>query len=122
MDPHVDQMDGERDRTQRELKSLLSEITREGSEEPPSGSKAKFDYGRFGLAWLILAVLAAVVGVYPLPIDMLTRVMFLCFALILALIGGYYFDRSTRGHRRGKAPPQGPSDTTQPRHELRRVK
>jgi len=63
-------------------------------EGPPPGSRTR-DY-RFGIGMLILAVLTAVFGAYPLDMSVSWRVMFLPFALVLAVIGAYFLDRSSR--------------------------
>lgn len=71
---------------------------REHPDGPEPGKRTR--HFRFGISMLVLAVFTAVAGAYPLPSGAASRAMFLIFALVLAVIGAYYIDRSTRVGKR----------------------
>lgn len=54
---------------------------------------------RFGQGMMLAALLCAIVGIYPLPTDLSTRLIFLFFAIVMALIGAFYIDRSNKTDR-----------------------
>lgn len=79
----------------REIREAIAQLVeKELPEGPPPGSRTRGF--RFGVSMLILAVLSAVLGAYPLPATFGSRVLFLVFAVVLALIGAYFLDKSNR--------------------------
>ena len=81
--------------TDSQIREALAQmVEKELPEGPPPGSRTR--NFRFGVSMLILAVLSAVLGAYPLPASFGSRVLFLVFAVVLALIGAYFLDKSSR--------------------------
>jgi len=110
----MEPIDEVRQRAQRQLHAVLADVAREKSAEgDPIDPRIK--NFRFGIGMLVLAVFTAVIGVYP--IGTFNRAMFLVFALVLAVIGAYFIDRSSRPPR-----PQSHVDDATPEAGVRRVK
>ena len=88
-------------------------VQREHPDGPAPGSRTR--HFRFGISMLVLAVFTAVAGAYPLPSGAASRAMFLIFAIVLAMVGAYYIDRSTRQGGRPGSKDKGPTAPQSPR-------
>lgn len=95
-----------RQRARQQLRDVFADVMRGKSSEGNSIGLRSTNF-RFGIGMLVLAVFTAVIGVYPT--GTFNSVMFLVFAVILALIGAYFIDRSTRPPRT-----RGPLDEATP--------
>ena len=88
--------DTTRSDTASQLKHLLKEVEAESSASEMGTGFQQSVLGRLGMSWLVLAVFNAVIGNSPFILDSISRAIFLSFALVLALIGACYIDKSNR--------------------------
>jgi membrane protein implicated in regulation of membrane protease activity len=101
------------------MRSVFREVASESKLEGSPTELGTRSF-RFGIGMLVLACFTAVVGAYPIAIDMATRVMFLLFAVVLALLGAHFIDRSSRPLNR--APQAGDDEEGAPQAGIRRLK
>jgi len=105
--------------SRQQLTEALTRVLREDKQHPRFVGASQ-RYFRFGISMLVLAVFTSLIGIYPVPIDLYTRVMFLMFGVILAIVGAYFVDKSNRSKPSRRAPEE--SEPTAPDGGLRRVK
>ena len=116
-EPHAEgEAEGPSDASMRKAFELL--VQREHPDGPAPGARTR--HFRFGISMLVLAVFTGVAGAYPLPSGAASRAMFLIFAIVLAMVGAYYIDRSTREGKRPGSRDEGPTSPQSPRpHRLK---